>query len=66
MGLTSVAVFLSHAPKGSDCFERKNFKKGHKKLTFYKSSELGNLGNFQAVSTLGVSQSSPCNAHGRS
>lgn len=41
-------------------------KKGHKPLTFYKSSELGNLANFQTVSTLGVSQNSPCNPHGRS
>lgn len=61
MGSTSAAVFVSHAPKGSDCFERKIFKKGHKKLTFYKSSEIGNLANFQTVSTLSVSQSSPCN-----
>lgn len=55
MGSTSAAVFVSHAPKGSDCFERKIFKKGHKKLTFYKSSEIGNLATFQTVSTLSVS-----------
>lgn len=68
MRLTSAAVFVSHAPKGSDHSERKNLKKkkGHKTLTFYKSSELGNLANVQTVSTLGVSQSSPCNPHGRS